>query len=60
MKSINQKINELNRKEKKAFLTNLEAVLYCRGWCKLHGIDYANPDIKKTKEELYNSMFSEL
>ena len=31
----------------------LRDVLYSRTWCAFHGIDYANPDVEKAREELY-------
>ena len=34
-------------------------VLNDRSWCLDHRIDYIDPDIKNTKELLYNDMFTQ-
>jgi hypothetical protein len=57
MTNIDELVEKLPLKDRDKFDKLLLDVLYDRYWCRQHGINYTDPDVKKAKEELYNQFF---
>ena len=57
MKTIKEKVNDLPEKGRERFSDEIIQVCHSRSWCKIHGIEYSNPNIEKVKEILYREMF---
>ncbi len=57
MANIEEKIERMSEKKQEKFRTLLIDVLYDRYWCRVHSVDYVNPDVQKAKEELYRQFF---
>jgi len=56
-KTINEKIQSLEKEEKQEFGSILIKNLYDRKWCIINKIDYTNPDIQKAKEKTYIEIY---
>ena len=54
---INRMIMDLPEKERQDFSKQLEDRLYDRNWCRIHKIDYSNPDFTLAKSELYKELY---
>ncbi len=57
MKTIEEKIRELNDDDRRKFGKILIDNLYDRYWCKMHKIDSVDPNIQLAKEKTYYEMY---
>ena len=51
-------IEGLTAEEQEQFELALTDRLYCRHWCRNHGIDYSTPDIDLVKELVYSELYT--
>ena len=53
---INDKINQLGKKERKKLFINILDKCYYETWLSEHGMSYVSPPVKKIKEMVYEEI----
>ena len=59
MESIDEKINKLSEEERKIFSDRLMDNLYDKEWCRIHRINYVDPNVQTAKERTYREIYGE-